>query len=235
MNVNRIVKSMTVSVIVLVTLIGVGGFILSYGALHAIGIENGMPSDWRGYIWPLLTDFGLIVFTLALLTAQVTQQRVWLWTVGVTFLALASMAYNVAHAELAEKTVYQIVLTVAVTVWPPLMLVLTTEALRHLLKTVIDRAGMVVTMTTLSSQKQSLENELSKLRRSQTELRERIERQQNEQAQEFDRHAVVIDRRESILADLKTGSIGIAELARKYNISEATARRDVNALNGKVK
>ncbi len=246
MNVNKTVKWMTISVIILVTLIGAGGFILSYGALLAIGIQNGMPGDWRGFIWPLLTDMGLVVFTLALLTAQVTRQKVGWWVIGVGGMSLASMAFNVSHANLIDDPTYRTALTVVVNVWPPLMLVLTTEALRHLLKTVIDRAGMVVTMTelgnqksdlerqreTLERQKTALQNEVAKLRQAQTELASRPD---DAHTIADERERQTRERREKILEAVKAGTKSVSKLATLVDASETTIRRDLQSLNGKAK
>lgn len=246
MNTSTTVKWMTVAVIALVLGIGGGAFILSYNALHQVGVGNGMPADWRGYIWPLLTDAGLTVFTLALLVAQITRQRTGWWVSGVVFLSLASMAYNVAHAPLASKTPAQMALTITVNIWPSLLLVMTTEALRHLVKVIIDRAGMVVTMTELGKQVADLNEQKADLERQRVTLkkqRESLEVQVTELQKQMtvkaddkiDTKDVINNRRGKLLTLIQEGVTSKAEQARLLEVSEATVTRDLVALNGKAR
>ena len=232
MNVNKLVKWMTSAVILLVALIGTGSFILSYGALLSIGISNGMPADWRGYIWPLLTDAGLIVFSLSLLTAQVTRQRVSGWVLVVGALSLASMVFNVAHAGLIDHPWYHIGLKVVVNIWPALMLIAVVEALRHLLKTVIDRQGMVVTMTTLSQEKEALEGQKADLAAQVKALKRQLAEQQEKATRPSP--AELKEAKQARLKEVeklqKEGVKSKSELARLTGVSEATITRDLAEL-----
>lgn len=232
MNVNQLVKWMTGAVILLVALIGAGGFILSYGALLSIGISNGMPADWRGYIWPLLTDAGLIVFSLSLLTAQVTRQKVSGWVVVVGALSVASIIFNVSHAGLINNVYYNYGLKFVVNAWPPIMLIAVVEALRHLLKTVIDRQGMVVTMSTLSQEKDALESQKAALAAQVKALKEKLAEQQERSTRPSP--AELKDAKKARLEKLKNlkkeGITSKAELARMTEVSEATIARDLAEL-----
>lgn len=246
MNVNRTIKYLTITVTLLVTIIAGLAFILSYGALHAVGIANGMPTDWRGDLWPLLTDVALTASTLALLIAQVTRQPMRGWVAGVIFLAGASMLYNVAHAPLSGKEPLQVILVVAVNVWPPLMLVLTTEALRHIVKVVIDRQGMVVTMGELGREVAVLESQVAELkqaaarrgeeaRQAKEAERRRLDAERGEDTKPDpdEQRRLAQERRGRLKAAKKEGITSISELARLEGVSETTIRRDLISINGK--
>jgi DNA-binding CsgD family transcriptional regulator len=234
MNTNQVTKYLTGSVIATVVLIGSGAFILSFTALHAIGIQNGMPPDWRGYIWPLLTDAGLVVFSVGLLLAQITRQPTRGWQLAMWALSLASMLYNVAHAPLGDRVGWvALTLAVAVNIWPALILVTATEALRHVLKTLIDRAGMVVTMTELGAQRELLERQKLDLHRQVADLTHRLHVQaQTPEAPRLSKEEqslVTSQRREQVLHLLGEG-LSQGRISRELGVDISTIKRDVAAL-----
>lgn len=127
----RIVNGLTATVAIMVFLIGAGAFILSYHALYTIGQSNGV-STVKAWIWPLLIDMPLVVSTLALLVAQIMRQSITLWAGLVILYTLATIGFNLSHAQPSP-------LGWTVAIVAPIGVLLTTEALRHLAKTIIER------------------------------------------------------------------------------------------------
>src|SRR5262245_54445429 len=130
-HINKIANSLTVTVALLVFLIGAGAFTLSYDALYATGQANGIPMS-KAWIWPLIIDIPLIVFTLAMLIFQIMRESIKLWAGLVILFTLATVIFNLSHAQDTP-------LGWTVAIVAPVGLLLTTEALRHLAKTIIER------------------------------------------------------------------------------------------------
>lgn len=74
-----------------------GSFVLSYVAMWYLALDAGI--DWRlAWLWPLVTESGIVVFSLALLRARLhgddSKSLYWL----VIACAVLSVVFNVAHA-----------------------------------------------------------------------------------------------------------------------------------------
>ncbi len=64
---------------VLVALVALSALALSYNALQAVAVANGV-TGWQSYIWPLLIDASLVVFSLAVVRNSLWSERiVWPW------------------------------------------------------------------------------------------------------------------------------------------------------------
>jgi len=139
----RIMNTLTAIVALVVLTIGAFAFVTSYDALYATGLQNGIP-EAKAWIWPLLIDAPLVVFTLAVLVAQISRQGIKLWAVLVILYTLATIGFNLAHAV-------QTWLGWAVAIAAPVGLLLTTEALRHLAKFIIERQAMIESLAELAA------------------------------------------------------------------------------------
>ena len=62
----------------LVALLALGALVLSYNALRGVAVAYGL-AGWQSYIWPLLLDFALVVFSLAVVRNALLRERT-LWT-----------------------------------------------------------------------------------------------------------------------------------------------------------
>lgn len=81
----------------LVFLIAAAGFALSYQALHAYALANGISLN-LAWLWPLVIDGFMIVISLSILRASLYQEPVkWLWTLAI-LATCVSIAFNIAHA-----------------------------------------------------------------------------------------------------------------------------------------
>lgn len=118
----------------LVLILAVIAFVLSYNALRAVAVDNGIP-DKLAYIWPLLVDFALVVFSLAILRASLLNERTfWYWVMVICF-AIATTGFNFVHAP--ANTLARIVAIV-----PPVALLLSFEVLMSMVRSNVRRSAM---------------------------------------------------------------------------------------------
>lgn len=152
----RIVNSLTGIVTLLVFSIGAGAFVLSYDALYATGQTHGSFVPGKVWIFPLLIDAPLVVFTLALLVSQILRQSVKLWAGLVILYTLATIGFNLSHAQPTP-------LGWTIAIVAPVGLLLTTEALRHLAKNIIERQAVIDTLAEMLSKVDTRQKELNTL------------------------------------------------------------------------
>lgn len=234
----RIVNSLTATVALMVLLIGAGAFTLSYDALYATGAAHGIPTG-KAWIWPLLIDGPLVVFTLALLAAQLTRQGIKLWAGLVITYTLATVGFNLSHAQASP-------LGWTVAIVAPVGLLLTTEALRHLAKTIIEHAATVQTLAELSVRTEKLTADLDRIDRQKEKSQAELDalqaaikagkvEQKAASIQEMNaaRAAKIEARREQVL-DLLGQQVSQEEIASRLGFSVRTIRNDIRQLNGKV-
>lgn len=240
----------------MVFLIGAGAFVLSYDALYTIGQTNGIPTP-KAWVWPLLIDAPLIVFTLALLVAQIVRQSITLWAGLVILYTLATIGFNLSHAQPSS-------LGWTVAIVAPIGLLLSTEALRHLAKTIIERGVALQTLTELTAQVNEARHELTALLTTKQEELDRFTHQMDQamaklaqtkveieqartelKAVHFQQRAVSVEemnqarqakieqRRADILALLQQG-MNAGTIADELQVSLSTVKRDLTALNGQT-
>ncbi|RYD82366.1 MAG: DUF2637 domain-containing protein [Verrucomicrobiaceae bacterium] len=84
----------------LVTFLAVAAFGLSFEALRDLAIVSGGMKKGVAWLFPLIVDGGIIVFSLGALRANVTGSRDRRWFVGlVIVVTLFSVVLNVAHSK----------------------------------------------------------------------------------------------------------------------------------------
>lgn len=239
---NRIVTTLTATVAALVLLIGTGAFTLSYDALYATGAAHGVPAS-KAWVWPLLIDGPLVVFTVALLVSQIMRHSAKLWAGLVILYTLATVGFNLSHAQPSP-------LGWTVAIVAPVGLLLTTEALRHLAKNIIERQAVVSTLAELCVQLDTRRADLDTLRQAQDALNGQIEAARvqlsdikaqtnaeisaNVQDLNAARQAKIDTRRASVLSLLSEG-LSPADIASELNVTVRTIKRDITALNGQVR
>lgn len=231
----RIVNALTAAVALMVLLIGAGAFTLSYDALYATGAAYGLPPS-KVWMWPLLIDLPLVVFTLAMLVAQITRQSIKLWAVLVGLYTLATIGFNLSHAQPSPLGWF-------VAIVAPLGLLLTTEALRHLAKNIIERQAVVSSLAELTAQRDTLTADLNKLNgqieRARIQLGDIKAGQIGQNAPSVTelneaKQAKIDTRRASVLSLLGEG-LSPADIASELNVTVRTIKRDISALNGQVR
>src|SRR5688572_18478743 len=127
----------------LVFLLAAGAFVLSYATLWDTALAYGLPPR-LAWIWPLLVDFALVVFSLAVVRASLYNERTWWPWLMVALYTVATVAFNILHAP-ANLTA-QVVAVVA-----PLSLFLSFETLMAMLKSEVRRKQMVQSLEELQT------------------------------------------------------------------------------------
>jgi len=131
MKANKVIAATTAALVFLVAL---GSFALSYNALRDYAVKNGIPGN-LAYIWPLLIDFALIVFSLSVVNAYLQSEKTYKQWGLVGIYTLATIGFNIAHAP--GNLAAQIVAAVA-----PVSLFFSFELLMGQLKTGVKGQGL---------------------------------------------------------------------------------------------
>lgn len=141
---------------ILVGVVGVGAFVLSYASLWGTALAFGL-SPRLAWIWPLLVDFALIVFSLSVVRASLKGERVlWPWLL-VGLYTVGTVAFNVLHAP--DNLTARIVAIVA-----PVSLFLSFETLMAMLKAEVRRGSLVLSLGQVSANLSQLEAEYQEKR-----------------------------------------------------------------------
>ena len=151
----------------LVALLALGALLLSYNALRGVAVAYGL-AGWQSYIWPLLLDFALVVFSLAVVrNALLREKTLWPWTLVGLYTA-ATIAFNILHAP--ATPVARVVAVVA-----PLSLFLSFETLMAQLKSEVHRHSAVQSLASLSKQVDNKIKTLDALERQLAAAERRLE------------------------------------------------------------
>lgn len=136
-NTNEKQNWIPVTTSILVGLLALGAFSLSYDALKGMAIDAGI-SDWKANVWPLLFDFALIVFSLNIVRNEQIREKVkWSWGL-VIFFTLATITFNVLHSVNISESA-QGWLTPVMAAIPPIAFVLAFETLMSQLRQYVNR------------------------------------------------------------------------------------------------
>lgn len=111
--------------------LAVAGFVMSYGALHALARDSGVPAT-LAWLWPLVVDGFIVVASLSVVHAVLEARAAYPWALLLLFSAV-SVAGNVAHG--APTPVGRLVAAV-----PPVALVLAFDLLMRQVRRVLEPA-----------------------------------------------------------------------------------------------
>ncbi len=243
---NRIVTRIFWVVVIAVALIALGAFALSFTALYDLAVKNSVPAH-LGWIWPLIVDLSMVIYTAAILVAQVQQRGARLPIALTGFYALVTVTGNLLHAPAT-------LLGWFVAALPPLSLILGSEILRtmghHLILRQTTVSGLAELQSRIKHQQAKLEQldnqveqAVAKLKSLQQATNDRIHSQKPanggfipgdlEALQEANktRQAQIETRRIQVMRFLEE-DLSTSEIADRLNVSSATIRRDRAALNG---
>ncbi len=256
----KMTKAISYITAALVLFLAVGAFVLSYDALKALALNNGVTSGLT-WLWPLLVDGAIIIFSLAVLRGSLLGERVrYPWALVILFVAL-SIGFNIVHAQ-------NTLLARVIAAVPPVALALSFELFTGQLKAKVTRRGVVTTLSELEAmtgQKQlelddlvaqieqatTQENTLEQIDTLKSERREpksvifcaneRSQKRPDEQSNDerivnldhanLSRTAAMELRREQ-LAQIVDADLSQAELAERFDVSVSTIRRDLQAITG---
>lgn len=165
--IDRVINFLGWAILGLVSLITLGSFVLSYNALRQVVLAYGY-SPMLSYIWPLLLDASLVVFSLAAVRANVLKENRWLPTLFVLLYAASTVFFNILHAPL-EPTAGLINLALASSVptnilvyaIPPISLLLSFELLMLSFRSIADRTLFVESLQDMKVRGQDIEHGIS--------------------------------------------------------------------------
>lgn len=123
MNLNSII---TTANILLVILVAIGSFSLSYSALSDLASKNGY-AEWRAYVLPLVIDIGMLAFGLAVVHAHLHGTNPLRRRLLNILYTLATTIFNLAHAP-------NTLLAHSLAIIPPLTLFFTFEVLMAMIE-----------------------------------------------------------------------------------------------------
>jgi Trp operon repressor len=231
MRANKAISILTAG---LVFLVAIGSFALSYSALQDLAVKNGIEGT-LSYIWPLLIDASLIVFSLAVVNAYLQSESTWRQWALVGIYSIATVSFNVAHAP--DNLQAQIVAAIA-----PVSLFFSFELLMNELKISVKKHGLAEGITAMSQELSRLESDVSQKVQKVESLDKRIDTLRSEieelQAQTSGsnglhlanetRQAQIAERREKV-HELVQQEVSQADMADELGVSVATIKRDLKA------
>ena len=208
----------------LVTMLALFAFILSYSSLQHLAAKNGLPG-WLSYVWPLLLDFAMLVFSLAILRANLRQERaIYPWTLTIAFAGLATLANILDVTSLGLPAV---VVAASVKALAPVALVLAFELLMSMLRAEMKRTAVVNSLAKLTQTQQQEQAELTRLTGQVDSLTAKREQLQSElQGLRQQQHEVRVDslsRNDSVKKPVAAQS----EEERLLNLAQANLARRV--------
>lgn len=234
LTINQFIAWLTATLVLFVAL---GSFALSYYALQEVATTNGIPGQ-LSYIWPLLIDFSLIVFSLCAVTSYLYGESTWRQWALVAGYTLATIAFNAIHAY--PQALSPLATRIIVTCVPPLSLFLSFEILMSQLKSSVTRRKAQQTLAQLTGVVSERQEQLAQMDNAFCSLQEKLAAVQSQIDSLNAPKDEVVTRREKVLALISNGktSSGKAptqkELAELVGVSIQTIRGDIKALNGKV-
>ena len=90
---NKWIRTLTITTVILVSLVAVVSFSLSYRNLVLVALDAGM-ERLEALLWPALIDAPLLVFSIAGILARTQRRRYWPYLIMVSGYALLSMYFN---------------------------------------------------------------------------------------------------------------------------------------------
>jgi len=236
---NKIVKVISVVTALLVFLLAIGSFALSYNALQDMAVKNGI-TGWLSYVWPLLIDASLIVFSLAVVNAHLQSESTVKQWLLVGLYTIGTVAFNVLHAP--DNLQSRVVAAIA-----PVSLFFSFELLMSQLKSSVQKYGLTLNVNQLTDLLHTRQSEVDRLIDTIEQLRVDIEQlkadkkvlnsvdfdtilqaQQGRQAQvEQDRQA----RLDTLVNILKSQpDVKVSTLADDLRVSRTTIYNDLSTL-----
>lgn len=216
---------------ILVLVVAAMSFALSYHALQGMAAANGLPG-WLSYLWPLLIDFALIVFSLCVVTAHLYSESTWRQWSLVGIATISTCVYNYLHAP--DTLVAQ-----SIAIVPPVMLFFSFELLMMQLKNSIHRNELTANVAQLSGLIDTYNQRLARVSGmiDDATVQTNIITAQLDTIQQQAQRAndeTVSNRRQRVLS-LKGEGVTQKQMADMLGVSISTIRSDIVALNGKAK
>lgn len=222
---NKLISGITAF---LVFILAVGAFVLSYSALRVLAAENGL-SGWQSYLWPLMIDFALVVCSLAVLRANLQNERaVYPWLLVFLYSA-STIGFNVIHAP--DNLIARLVAVVA-----PVSLFLSFELFVSMLRAEVKRHNALKSLETIKKEIEHLSYEKNRLEGLTARLTGEIkDLRQEKREYKFYVGEETIEQAKTILAERP--DLNGSQLGKELGRSASLGRRLKRSLskNGKAK
>ena len=237
MNKITIISHLTAALVFVLAMLA---FVLSYSSLQHLAAGHGFAGS-LSYVWPLLLDFAMVVFSLAILRANMRGEAAWYpWSLTITFGTLATVA-NVLDVTTLGIPVVAIGATVKALA--PIALVLSFELLTGMIRAELRRAEAVTTLAELDRQMDTRRTEMDKLNGQIAGQVSKLDALKSDVKQaKINRTSDLaaakqakIDLRRTEVLQLFNDGVSTNEIADTVGVSIKTVKRDIAALNGKVK
>lgn len=219
----------------LVLLVAMMSFALSYYSLQAVALANGVPIT-LSYIWPLLIDFSLIVFSVTTVSASLHRESTWKqWTLTGAY-TIATIGFNTLHAY--PEMLPILVTKVLVTCVPPLSLFFSFELLMSQLGNSVKRMELSATTTQLSALVDTYNQQLATITQRIDTAATQINTIEQQTHKATDNTITGRrDRLQQLIHNAQAEGISLTQkqLSKELGVSLTTVRDDIKAVNGKVK
>lgn len=200
---------------ILVLIVAAMSFALSYHALQGMALTYGLPTS-LSYIWPLLIDFALVVFSLCVVTAHLYSESTWRQWALVGLATGLTCSYNYLHAP--DNLIAQ-----SIAVVPPVMLFFSFELLMMQLKNSIKRQGLQSSATELGVLVEEYNTELTSLRAKLTQVSQQLNDVQKQSQKVSDE--TTAGRREQIKRMKGEGAFSVPISSTGIQIGRPVSRR----------
>lgn len=219
----------------LVLIVAAMSFALSYYSLQAVALTNGVPVT-LSYIWPLLIDFSLVVFSVTTVSASLHKESTWRQWVLTGAYTIATIGFNTLHAY--PEMLPQLVQRVLVTCVPPLSLFFSFELLMSQLGNSVKRMELSTTTTQLAGIVDTYNQKLAEITQRIDTTTTQVHTLQ-QQAQKVTDNTIT-GRREQLAQMIHNAQAeGIKltqrQMGEQLGVSLTTIRGDIKAMNGSVK
>jgi hypothetical protein len=218
----------------LVALLAAGAFALSFSALSELASANGVSVSLT-WIWPLILDGAIVVFSMAVLRASLYRESVRYPMTLVVCATGASLIFNLAHAP--EGAVAKLMASV-----PPLALFAAFELVVRQIRSEVERGSCLASLNDmserlehLSTRRDALEGQVQQITARRDSLKLELK-----QAKSPSVHALLdmantakadkISERLTLVADLAGQGKTPAEIATQAGVSAKTVKRDLARL-----
>jgi len=192
--------------------LALASFWLSFDALRHLAIEKSEVPPHLAFLFPLIVDGAIIVFSLSALRASLRTEKSYFLTLLVCVATIGSILFNISHA--GEELLGRIIAAT-----PPVLLFLSFEALMHQTKSELERKRVVVSRQQLLDELASLKNKkdtlLSEFEKIKTETPTRTEKKQE---------------RNALIKLLAQKGASPKEISKAIGVSLRTIQRDLKAL-----
>jgi len=221
---NRVIAAATGG---LTALLAGASFTLSFNSLTELAAQQGLSVP---VLFPLILEGGLIGFSLTALTRSLQGQSTrgqWALVIGSS---LTATAFNVLHAPVTP---------LARVMWaiPSVMLLLSFESVLTQLRYKVQQAGAGETLAGITRQTHTAQTELARLHQQTEAARAELDKLRQER-EAIDDPAAALDgitERRVMVRALTLAGITQPQQAELLQVSTQTIKRDVKALNGKLR